>query len=69
MPTSSPDFPIRRLSVRCTRSPFIRTRDSCRPRSSRQMQTTAKSGYQASPQTAPRHPFIQHPQGQRFYHK
>ncbi|XP_063157776.1 G protein pathway suppressor 2 isoform X2 [Candoia aspera] len=34
-----------------------------------QMQTTAKSGFQASPQPAPRHPFIQHPQGQRFYHK
>ncbi|XP_039193842.1 G protein pathway suppressor 2 isoform X2 [Crotalus tigris] len=27
------------------------------------------SGFQASPQAAPRHPFIQHPQGQRFYHK
>ncbi|XP_061447164.1 G protein pathway suppressor 2 isoform X2 [Rhineura floridana] len=28
------------------------------------------SGFQASPQPAPRHPFIQHPQqGQRFYHK
>ncbi|XP_053216618.1 G protein pathway suppressor 2 isoform X2 [Podarcis raffonei] len=28
------------------------------------------SGFQASPQPTPRHPFIQHPQqGQRFYHK
>ncbi|XP_015685461.1 G protein pathway suppressor 2, partial [Protobothrops mucrosquamatus] len=27
------------------------------------------SGFQTSPQAAPRHPFIQHPQGQRFYHK
>ncbi|XP_020655530.1 G protein pathway suppressor 2 isoform X1 [Pogona vitticeps] len=34
-----------------------------------QMQTATKSGFQASPQAAPRHPFIQHPQGQRFYHK
>ncbi|KAF7236787.1 G protein pathway suppressor 2 [Varanus komodoensis] len=34
-----------------------------------QMPAAAKSGFQASPQTAPRHPFIQHPQGQRFYHK
>ncbi|XP_074839120.1 G protein pathway suppressor 2 [Carettochelys insculpta] len=35
-----------------------------------QMQPAAKAGFPpASGQPASRHPFIQHPQGQRFYHK
>uniref|UniRef100_A0A098LYG3 Gps2 n=1 Tax=Hypsiglena sp. JMG-2014 TaxID=1550645 RepID=A0A098LYG3_9SAUR len=58
------------VQMQTTAKPSLAYTHTARPASPGSFpQQPHTSGFQASPQAAPRHPFIQHPQSQRFYHK